>query len=206
MSQLTRLGILGGTFDPIHIGHLAMAQAVLETMKLDKIFFVPCHLPPRKSARGVTAAVHRYEMVRRAIQGNPGFAVSPFEKENPGRSYTIDTVRHFARKFPGARLFFAIGADAYTSLGTWKDINGILGIVDFVVVNRPGDAPPLLSCDSKTRGRTGRGIRHLSVVMPGMDISSSYIRQCVRWGKSIRYFVPQGVLRYIENHKLYQAQ
>ncbi len=191
---MKRLGILGGTFDPIHLGHLAMAQIVLEKMKLDKIFFVPCQLPPHKSARGVTPAFHRYEMVHRAIQGNPGFAVSPFEIEKPGKSYTIDTVRYFSGFFPGARLFFIVGFDSFVTLKDWRKIEEILKIVDFVVVNRPGSF------------HNRQAIKHHTIVMPGMDVSSSYIRQCLRQQKSIRYFVPQGVLRYIENHKLYQAR
>ncbi len=193
MSRPSRIGILGGTFDPIHIGHLAMAQVVSEKMRLDRIFFVPSYLPPHKRVVGLTPAIHRYEMVRLAIQGNPEFAASSFEIRKPGKSYTIDTLLHFANRFPGARPFFIVGQDAFSSLKTWKSPDDLLKIADFIVVNRSGDF------------KKPQSIRHHPVTMPGMDISSSYIRQRVQQKKSIRYLVPEAVARYIERWGLYQG-
>lgn len=190
---MKRLGILGGTFDPIHLGHLRMAQVVLEKMKLDKVIFVPSHLPPHKSAAGISSAGERLYLARLAIQGNPDFSVSTFETQRKGKSYSIDTVRHFARTFPRAKLFFIIGYDAFTALYKWKAIEEILKMAEFVVVNRPGNF--------KKQGR----IKHHCVVMPGMDISSSSIRQLVKQGKSIRYLVPEAVRGYIGKKGLYKS-
>lgn len=189
---MDRLGILGGTFDPIHLGHLRMAQVVLEKMKLDQVVFVPSNLPPHKSAAGLSPAGERLYLIRLAIQGNPNFTVSSFETERKGKSYSIDTIRHFAKEFPKVKLFFIIGYDAFTALRKWKDIEKILKITEFVVVNRPGNF--------KKYGR----IKHHSVIMPGMDISSSSIRQLVKQGKSIRYLVPEAVRGYIEKKGLYK--
>ncbi len=190
---MKRLGILGGTFDPIHLGHLRMAQVVLEKMKLDQVVFVPSNLPPHKSAAGLSPAGKRLYLIRGAIQGNPNFTVSAFETQKEGKSYSIDTVLRFARTFPKAKLFFIIGYDAFTALHKWKAIEEILKMTEFVVVNRPGNF--------KKQGR----IKHHSVVMPGMDISSSSIRQLVKQGKSIRYLVPEAVRNYIEKNGLYRS-
>lgn len=189
---MKRLGILGGTFDPIHLGHLRMAQVVLEKMKLNQVVFVPSNLPPHKSAAGLSPGGERLYLARLAIQGNPNFTVSSFETERKGKSYSIDTVRHFAKTPPKAKLFFIIGYDAFTALHKWKAMEEILKMTEFVVVNRPGNF--------KKHGR----IKHHSVVMPGMDISSSSIRQLVKQGKSIRYLVAEAVRGYIEKNRLYK--
>ena len=189
---MKRLGILGGTFDPIHLGHLRMAEVVLEKMRLDKVIFVPSHFPPHKSAAGLSPAAERLYLVRLAIQRNPNFAVSAFETRRAGKSYSIDTLRHFARAFPKSKLFFIIGYDAFTALHQWKAIEDILNIAEFVVVNRPGNFI------------NPHRIKHFSVLMPGMDISSSSIRQLVKQRKSIRYLVPEAVRGYIEKNGLYK--
>ena len=191
---MNRLGILGGTFDPIHLGHLRMAQVVSEKMKLEKVIFVPSYLPPHKSGLGISPPDIRLKMVQLAAKTNPCFEVSAFEVERQGKSYSIDTVRHFARSFPKAKLFFIIGYDAFTGLHEWKAIDEILKIVKFVVVNRPGNF------------KNRHSIQHHSIIMPGMDTSSSSIRQLVRQGKSIRYLVPEMVREYIEKNGLYKSQ
>ena len=187
-----RLGLLGGTFDPIHAGHLIMAEVVWEKMRLDKVVFIPSHLPPHKSARGLTPVRNRLRMVELAVCGNPHFEVSSFEAKRAGKSYSIDTVRHFASVFPGAKLFFIIGCDALSTLHQWKDIEKIISMVDFVVVNRPGDF------------KSNQTIKHHSVFMPGIDISSSDIRERLRRKKSIRYLVPEDVRGYIKKKGLYK--
>lgn len=187
-----RFGILGGTFDPIHVGHLRMAEVVREKMRLDKIIFVPSNLPPHKSSRGIADAKDRLQMVRLAIAENSCFELSLFEIEKPGKSYTIDTVRYLSQHDPSAQLFFIIGFDRLSTLHQWKDIKEILKIVEFVAVNRPGDF----------RGK--QTIEHHTVGMPGMDISSSEIRRLVKQGKSIRYLVSDPVREYIERENLYK--
>lgn len=188
-----RIGILGGTFDPIHIGHLAMAKMAQDQMRLDQVIFVPSFLPPHKSSGQIVAANDRLKMVRLAIKGARGFSVSDFEVKKTGKSYSVDTLRHFKKVFPkGTKLFFIVGEDAYTGLKNWRKIEEILNIVEFIVVNRPGPFE-----------KTGRVHCH-HVVMPGIDISSSYIRQRIGQKKEVKYFVPEDVFRYINKNKLYR--
>ncbi|MBI5415196.1 MAG: nicotinate (nicotinamide) nucleotide adenylyltransferase, partial [Candidatus Omnitrophica bacterium] len=133
-----RIGILGGTFNPIHIGHLMIAQVVLEKFGLDKVIFVPSFLPPHKSARNVIDARHRLKMVRLAVRGNDHFEASAFEIKKGGKSYSVETVRYFQRRYPRTKLFFIIGSDHVRSLHTWRQIKEIVGIVSFIAVYRPG--------------------------------------------------------------------
>ena len=189
---MKRLGILGGTFDPIHLGHLRMAQVVLEKMRLDKVIFVPSNLPPHKSGFGLSSSDIRLKMVKLAVKGNSHFRVSSFEVKREGKSYSIDTIRYFAKIFPKAKIFFIIGYDALAKLHQWKAIDEILKMVEFVVVNRPGNFA------------TPHRIKHHSILMPGMDVSSSKIRKLVKQKKSIRYLVPEAVREYMEQNNLYK--
>ena len=188
---MNHFGILGGTFDPIHVGHLRMAEVVRGKMRLDKIIFVPSNLPPHKKSAGLSSSKIRLKMTQIAVKANPHFEVSSFETKRPGKSYSIETVRHFKNIFPLTKFFFIIGKDAFAKLHQWKDIEEILTMVEFVVVNRPG------------KFNSPQRVKHHSVLMPGMDISSSNIRQLVRQEKSIRYLVPEAVREYIERHNLY---
>lgn len=190
---MKRIGILGGTFNPIHIGHLAIAQMAADKMHLAKVVFVPCNIPPHKNPALGASPKDRLKMVRSAIRGNPLFDVSDYEIKKPGPSYTFETLHHFRKIYKGAvRLFFVIGGDTLPQLKKWRYIGDILKIATFIVVNRPG------------RFRKTSDITHHSVSMPGIDISSSYVRQCIAQRKTIKYFVPEPVARYIEQYKLYQ--
>ena len=190
---MTRIGILGGTFNPLHIGHLAVAQAAQDSMSLSRVIFVPCCEPPHKRLIHLAPARARLDMLKASIKNNPGFEISDYEIKKGGKSYSIDTVRHF-RSMLGReeKLFFIVGGDSAVHLHTWKRIDEILKIVSFIVVNRPGhdDCTP--------------EIPHRSVTMPGIDIASSYIRRRILQGKSIKYLVPEEVFRYIKQHKIYQ--
>jgi len=136
---MKRIGILGGTFNPIHIGHLAIAEWSYEKLKLDKVIFVPTYLPPHKSSRGVIDAKTRYKMVELAIKDNPHFEISDFEIKKGGKSYSIDTVRYFSEKFnKDTKLYFIIGEDCLSTLHKWKEIEKLVSLASFVVVNRPG--------------------------------------------------------------------
>lgn len=189
---MKRIGILGGTFNPLHIGHLAIAEAAQEKMDLDKVIFVPTAQPPHKRITNLASANDRLEMVRLSIKNNPKFDLSDYEVRKGGKSYTIDTVEYFRQKFgEEAKLFFILGGDAASQLKTWRQIDDILQNVSFVVVNRPGHD----DCDPD--------IPHHSISMPGLDIASSYIRRRIQQGKSIKYLVPEEVFRYIEEHKIY---
>ncbi|HNV23596.1 MAG TPA: nicotinate-nucleotide adenylyltransferase [Candidatus Omnitrophota bacterium] len=191
---MKRIGILGGTFNPIHLGHLAIAQWAYEKLKLDKVIFVPSYFPPHKTTRGVVEAKHRFEMVKLAIEDNSYFEISDFEIQKKGKSYSIDTVRYFRHHFPKpTKFYFLIGEDAYKTLSTWRNIEELLGITQFVVMNRPGFQ----------RNPSAIPVRFLTML--GIDVSSSYIRKCLASSKSVKYFLPEKVLRYIKEHQLYQS-
>ena len=191
---MQRIGILGGTFNPFHIGHLAIAQKAQEQFGLDKVIFVPSHIPPHKKIINLAPAQDRYKMAAWAIKDNPLFGISDVEIKREGKSYTIDTLKYFRDILPkNTKLFFIVGEDTFPTLAGWKDIQEILKLVTFIVVNRPGY--------KKERSP----IKHLSVTMHGINISSSYLRRRIAQGKSIKYLVPESVFRYIEEHKLYKT-
>ncbi len=187
---------MGGTFNPIHIGHLVAAQRALERLRLDQVVFVPSYLPPHKSARSVIAAKDRLSLVRRALRGHDRFAVSDLEIRRQGKSYSIDTVKAFQRAYPGVKkIFFIIGRDALSTLDRWKAIEDLLQRVTFAVVDRPTH-----------RAEGPVGIPFVSVPMPGLDIASSDIRRRIRAGKTVKYLLPEAVLREIEEKGFYQTK
>lgn len=191
---MKRIGILGGTFNPIHIGHLVMAQTALDKMKLEKVIFVPAFLPPHKSSQGVIKPKHRFEMVRLSIKGNPYFEISDYEINQKRKSYSIYTLQHFRKILPkSTQLSFIIGYDSWANLHRWKFVKDILKVASFIVVNRPGFSVKEGSVPIQ------------SVVMPGMDISSTYIRQSIAAGRNVKYLLPDPVIAYIKKHKLYRA-
>ena len=190
---MKRIGILGGTFNPIHIGHLTIAEMVYERLRLDKVIFVPSNLPPHKSGKNVASAKDRYHMVRLGVRGNPRFEVSDYEIKKRGKSYSIETVSHFRDRYPaGTKLFFIIGSDLLPTLRAWKRIDEILKVVSFVSVNRPGFK------EKKSK------IKVRSITIPGLQTSSSYVRERITSGKTVKYLVPESVLSYIEKKKLYK--
>jgi nicotinate-nucleotide adenylyltransferase len=189
---MKRIGILGGTFNPIHIGHLAIAQVALQKLDLDKVIFVPCCLPPHKNANTVISAQDRLQMVRLATEENPVFSVSDYEIKKGGKSYSYYTVEHFYKKFhQGAKIYFIIGADALEDLDKWHRINDILKIATFVAVERKGSR----------LAKSNRKIKYIS--MPAIDISSSEIRRLLRAGESVKYLMPEKVIKFIKRKKLY---
>lgn len=192
---MKRIGILGGTFNPIHVGHLTIAQMVHEQLKLDKVIFVPSNLPPHKSNNNVASNKDRYHMVRLAVRGNPRFEVSDYEIKKGGKSYSVETVNYFRDRYPrGTKLFFIIGNDLLPMLRTWKRIDEILKIVSFVSVNRPGFK------EEKSK------IKVKSITVPGLQTSSSYVRKRITAGKTVKYLVPENVLSYIEKTRLYKTK
>jgi nicotinate-nucleotide adenylyltransferase len=196
------IGVLGGTFDPIHIGHLIIAEEARVKLGLSKVLFVPAGQPWLKQDRDITAAVHRIEMVRRAIADNPYFELSTLEVERSGPSYTVDTLT-MLRKELGSRasLFFILGRDTFAELPLWKEPQKVIQLCRLVV-------PPRLG---------SRDLRHLETTLPGLldkviqlampviGISSSEIRRRIAQGLSIRYLVPPEVEKYITEHRVYQV-
>ncbi|MBU1124724.1 MAG: nicotinate-nucleotide adenylyltransferase [Candidatus Omnitrophica bacterium] len=187
-----KIGILGGTFNPIHIGHLILADETREKLGLRKIIFVPTYLPPHKGSSDIAPASERMKMIRHAIAGNKNFSVSDVEILREGRSYTIDTIRSLKKKYPRDELYFIIGSDLLRYLREWKDLNEITKMVRFIAATRPGY--PLK--------KLPKYIDKLSI--RAVDISGYEIRACVRLQRSFRYLVPDGVFRYITEKGLYQ--
>jgi nicotinate-nucleotide adenylyltransferase len=189
-----RIGVMGGTFDPIHHGHLVAASEVAKHFDLDEVVFVPTGQPYMKS--GVTDAEHRYLMTVIATAANPMFTVSRVDIDRPGPTYTVDTLRDLHEQRPDAQLVFISGADAVQQIVDWKDHDGLWHLAHFVAVTRPGHALSI----------TGLPERDVSVLeVPALAISSTDCRDRVRSGFPVWYLVPDGVVQYISKHHLYRS-
>lgn len=198
-----KLGILGGTFDPIHLGHLLIAEVAWEGLGLSSVLFVPAGDPPHKQGVAKTPASHRVGMVERAIAANPHFALSPVDLERPGPHYTTDTVRLIRTQYhlSTEECFLIIGGDSLVDLPTWHNALELVTLCHLAVAHRPGFRPDLTELETVIPGISAC----LDwVEMPLIGFSSSEIRARVRAGQSIRYQVAEGVREYIEQHQLYQ--
>lgn len=217
MSAAPRIGVFGGTFDPIHVAHLRCAEEAGELLGLDRVLFVPAADPPHKPGR-LTPAAHRLAMVRRAVAGNPRFRVSTIELDRRGKSYTVDTLRALRTRLPASHLTLLVGLDAFREIGTWKDYRTLFTLADLAVWTRPAERMrglrallPVAArpdfCYGSDRSflehRTGTRVQFLTVT--ALDISASDIRQRVRRGRSIRYLVPPAVERYLTREGLYRT-
>ncbi len=213
-----RLGILGGTFDPIHIGHLRLAEEVGEGLGLERVYLVPAAAPPHKEGKSVTPFLHRLAMVRLGAKESPLLDVHDLEGHRQGLSYSIETLKKFHEWHgPGLQLFFIIGMDAFLEIETWKRYGELFDFANFVVIERPGFPSRRLISFLKVSGlslrREGRersflapsGNRLIYKKATLMDISSTEIRQRVTAGKSIRFLVPEGVRLYILEKGLYSG-
>lgn len=197
------IGIFGGTFNPIHIGHLIVAQEVLSAFKLDKIVFIPTGNPPHKDKREVAPALDRYEMIRLAISGNSYFEVSDIEIKREGYTYTYDTLINLKNMYHD-KMFFITGYDAFKDSITWKNAEKVYKMVSFIVVNRGELNEKLIKEINEKRIKFGVDVDVLKI--PNIGISSTEIRYRVSKGQNIRYMVPDSVLNYIENNKLYRGE
>ncbi|MDR7523517.1 MAG: nicotinate-nucleotide adenylyltransferase [Armatimonadota bacterium] len=202
---MSRLGIMGGTFDPIHYGHLVTAEEARAQFGLDRVLFVPNRHPPHKDPADVTEPEHRYLMTFLATVSNPAFSVSRIEIDRPGASYTIDTIRDVARQYPEAVLYYITGADAILQIlrGEWEQSAELLRLCQFIAATRPGFA---LDVDTLRRNNvTGRTLENVHVMMiPALAVSSTDIRARVQSGRPIKYLVPEAVEAYIHKHGLYR--
>lgn len=199
-----RLGVFGGTFDPIHLGHLILAEHCREACQLDRVLFVPAGQPPHKSAPQITSGKLRREMVELAIAGHPQFAVSSVDLDRVGPSYSVQTLEELARQHPGAELFFLVGADSLADLPNWHQPSRLVQLATVVTVTRPGVPLPELALvrsilDAEVVERLERNV----VESPLVGISSSLIRARIAAGQSVRYLVPRAVECFIETHGLY---
>lgn len=199
---LARLGIMGGTFDPPHLGHLACAEEALEAFGLDAVLFVPTGRPAFKQDRLVTAGEVRLAMVASAVAGNPAFAVSALEVERPGITYAVDTLRELREELPGVELVFIVGADAALTLPRWYESAELGRLAMFAAATRPG----FELGEETLRALRERRFDVRPFVVPGIDISSSELRQRVAEGRTIRYLVPEVVREIIEEEQLYRKE
>jgi nicotinate-nucleotide adenylyltransferase len=201
-----RLGIYGGTFDPVHYGHLLLAESAREQLRLDEVWFMPAAVPPHKRERELTAAKQRVEMLELAIAGNPAFRVSKLELDRGGVSYTVDTLRTVKSQQPEAELFLLMGADSLRDLVTWREPAEICRLATPAVVRRGGqpalDFSVLAGIVSAERLRE---IAATEVDISAVDFSSSDLRERAATGRSLRYRTPRAVEMYIQAQKLYQS-
>jgi nicotinate-nucleotide adenylyltransferase len=215
----SRLGIFGGTFNPIHLGHLVLAEALRERLALDRVLFVPAGTPPHKPSGGLVAGLHRYAMVSLAVAGHPGFVACPVEVERAGPSYSADTVERLAGDAPGARLFFLMGSDTFLDLPTWRTPER-LGIFATLAVGYRAGSPfdPEGPAARAVLARLGRPSRRrvppvaADALAPGevalvetrsVAVSARELRERLAAGESVRYQVPLAVTEYIAQHRLY---
>jgi nicotinate-nucleotide adenylyltransferase len=216
-----RLGVFGGTFNPVHTAHLALAEEVRERLRLDEVLFVPSGLPPHKGT-ALPPGERRLEMVRLAVRGNPFFAALDMEVKRAGRSYTVETLRELqGDSLRGRKLFFLIGMDAFREITTWREADVLPRLAHFVIFPRPGypleNPVPYLppAWNPETPGRSRGGITRYpldggkalyTVETEVFPLSATDLRRRVRTGRSIKYLVPDGVERYIKRYELYRGK
>lgn len=200
-----RVGILGGTFDPIHNGHVAAAGAAQDALGLDTISLIPSHIPPHRHDPVGATGEQRFEMVRLAAAEHPGWSASRIELDREGPSYTYDTLVELGQS--GTQIFFMTGADAFAEIATWSRYPAVLDLANFVVVSRPGITLDSLRArvPSAFRDRPSASTRVILVEAHTPDISSTDIRRRVRAGQSLSGFVPDSVARFIAEHRLYSG-
>ena len=220
----SRVGVLGGTFNPIHLGHLVLAESFRERLALDRVLFVPAGTPPHKGAAGIAPALHRYAMASLAVAGHSAFTVSDVEVRRPGPSYSIDTLEALAGEWPGARLFFLMGSDTFLDLPTWRTPERLGTWATLAVGHRVGsDFDPGAPAARAVLEGLGRAVWRrvsptpdpaaaLETVAPGevllvetrsLPVSAREIRGLLAGGHSVHYLVPPAVADYIAHHRLY---
>ena len=203
---MRRIGLFGGTFDPPHLGHLALAEWARVRLRLDRVVFVPAGTPPHKRGRRLTDAALRLALTRLAVRGNPAFTVSDFEARRAGPSFTVDTLRHFHARQPGARFYLLMGADSLANFPTWHEPGEIARLATLVVAARPGPAgrAPGAGARSHPLVPARGGVRVVLLDNPPVAISSSALRSRARAGRSLRYLVPDAVAASIARNGLYR--
>ncbi|AHM56462.1 nicotinate-nucleotide adenylyltransferase NadD [Peptoclostridium acidaminophilum DSM 3953] len=198
-----RIGIMGGTFDPIHNGHLAMAEAVREAFSLDRVLFIPSGKPPHKRRSEIADKQHRYNMTVLATNSNNAFEVSPVEVEREQLSYTVDTLKILKEEYKDSEIFLVMGADALCDIESWSRVDELLKLCRVVGATRPGiDIDEFKREIEKIQRQFNVQILHVHV--PSLDISSTDIRERAKRGSSIKYLIPEEVEKYIYKYKLYR--
>jgi nicotinate-nucleotide adenylyltransferase len=194
--------VLGGTFDPPHIGHLWLAALAADALGLNRVLFMPAAQPPHKRSSEVTSAAERLLLTRLAIVGDPTFALCPIEMERPGPSFTVDSVEELLRLYPGARLYLLMAADALSGIDTWREPERLLTLVEWAVAPRSGSRLPQ---PDEMRHRFGSAASRIHLLDgPVLDVSATEIRRRVAAGRTIRYLVPRAVEEVIIERRLYR--
>jgi nicotinate-nucleotide adenylyltransferase len=196
-----RIGLLGGTFDPPHIGHLVLAQEALVQLELDKVLLVPAGQPPHKVGRSISAVQDRMAMLERSIADNPIFGISRVDIDRPGPHFTVDMLSLILRNEPGSLLYFIMGADSLADLLTWHQPRRIAELAKLVVMRRPGREPDIAALAEAVPGITGR-VYYIDA--PLLEISSTDLQSRVRQGLPVRYLIPDRVIEYILEYDLYR--
>jgi len=205
-ARLKRVGLLGGSFNPVHIGHLVMARDALERCGLEQVCFLPCAEPPHKRRGSLAPATHRLNMVKAALEGEPRFSWSAIEMERGAVSYTVDTLRELRRRYPGVRWYFIIGGDTLLQLHTWKEIGELLESCTFIPVVRPGfDMDDMTAERMKLPEAWGEALLKRQVAGHGLGVSSTEIRRRRARGLAVTWLVPAAVEHYMGTHGLYQG-
>lgn len=201
--KFKRLAVMGGTFDPIHYGHLATAEAVRSKYKLDKIIFIPSGNPPHKEDRYIIDKSYRYNMAVLATMSNQHFEVSTIEIEREGNSYTIDTLKKLKSIYINSEIFFITGADALCEIEKWKDVSGNFNLATFIGATRPG--VDFISVKNKIDELKHKyNAKILNIHVPSLDISSTDLRERLKRNESIKYLLPENVEKYIYKYNLYR--
>jgi len=216
MCAKRRIALYGGTFDPVHLGHLEIARRVLELFEIEKVLFIPAQLAPHKIGRPVTEPIHRYAMLALATQDDPGVLISTFELGAPGRMYTVDTIEHFQRALgDSTELFFIMGTDSWSEITTWREWERLLTMTNHIVVTRPGYEPTTTHVgavserivdlrNGKGAGSATLGICFTDVVMK--DVSATNIRRLASEDRfeELAELLPVPVLEYIRKYGIYR--
>jgi nicotinate-nucleotide adenylyltransferase len=195
MKTQKKLGVLGGTFDPIHMGHLVLAEQVREQFQLERVIFIPSASPPHKTEQDLSPAKNRFEMTKLALEGNSYFAVSDLELKREGLSYTVETLKKLKELYRDSEIYFLTGSDVLDEITTWKDPEEIYKLAKIVIAIRPGF--------DKFDPEDHFVKKSIIARITGVDISSTQIREKARKGESIKYLVPSKVERYIRKKNLY---
>lgn len=200
---MKKIGLFGGTFDPPHKGHIALAKSTLLNFSLDKIIFIPAGNPPHKTQKRVSDKTHRFEMVKMAIKGEPNFSISDFDIKNERPNYSYLTIEHFKNEYPDDEIFFIVGADSYRDFPKWKNYPDILSLSTFIVLNR-NDAD------------LGEYFKKYCEIYPehkalfsddfSFALSSTELREKIKSGEDCKNLLPDGVYEYIKKHKLYHTE
>ena len=196
---MKKVGILGGTFDPLHIGHLVMADQALYYAELDEIWFIPAPSPPHKQGKEITSIQHRLAMLEKVVKADSKYRLSTIELERKGPSYTIDTVKELITLYPDHHFHFIIGGDMIRYLPKWYKIDELITLIQFIGLQRPGYS---IEAESQKAKELYEKVKLYP--MPQLEVSSSQIREWTRIGRPIRYVVPAAIENYIKEHRLYE--